>query len=104
MALIELDEAKEFLDVYISQDNAKIQALLTGSIDEAVQYLGYDNATEYEAWLTSSDNPNDNPPESVITAIKLLLQAKYQSPVNEIEPLRKAAEVLLNPFRIGWGV
>lgn len=104
MAIIELEEAKLFLDVVISEDDEKLQSLLNGAIDEAVQFLGYDSAEDLEDYIASSSSIYPTMPESIKTAIKLLLQADYQTPANEIEILRKSAETKLTPFRIGWGV
>lgn len=104
MALVELEEAKEFLDVFIDSDDSKLQELLDAALDEAAQYMGYDSIEDFQDYLDSSDCLLDNPPASVKTAIKLLLQADYQTPVNEIEPLKNAALRKLNPFRISWGV
>lgn len=106
MPIVTLDQAKEFLDIYHAADDVKIQALLDGSLDEAAQYLGYDNIQAFQDFLDSSDNIGgfNNPPESVATAVKLLLQAKYQTPVDEIQILRDCSEALLFPFRINLGV
>jgi hypothetical protein len=106
MAIVTLTQAKAFLDIYHAADDDKITALLNGALDEAAQYMGYDKIQEFEDFLNSSDNIGgfDVPPESVATAVKLLLQAKYQTPADEIVIFRNCCESLLYPFRINLGV
>jgi hypothetical protein len=105
MVIVTLDQAKAFLDVNHNSDDAKLTALLNGSEDEAAQFLGYDKIQDFKDFLESSDNLGkyDDPPESVATAIKLLLQAKYQAPADEIQVFRDCCETLLFPFRINLG-
>lgn len=110
MALISLQEAKDFLDVFISSDDDKLQILLNGAIDEAVRFINQETPEDYEEWLLTSENPyvtSENPtgvPPSFVVGALLLLQANYQASPMEIETLRKAAEVKLYPLRINLGI
>jgi len=88
MSVIGLSSAKAFLDVIHNADDAKLQDLLDAAEDEAAQYMGHDLK---------------EPAPSVVLAVMLLLQAAYQASPDDAGKLRRAAEVKLNPYRIGWG-
>lgn len=96
MGLIDLALAKQYLDVIHAADDAKLQMLLDGAIDEAAQYI--------------NQSPLDIMPEGgrlpggFILGVMLLLQAAYQASPDDAEKLRRAAEIKLTPYRIGWGV
>jgi hypothetical protein len=102
--LITLEEAKQYLDVIHDADDDKLEILLEAAIDEGARYLGYDGVLAYEDYIESSENPSGELPKSVMMGMLLLLQRNYQTPVNDIAPLRKAAETLLFPYRIGFGI
>lgn len=95
MGLIDLALAKQYLDVIHAADDAKLQMLLDGAIDEAAQYI--------------NQSPLDIMPEGgrlpggFILGVMLLLQAAYQATPDDAEKLRRAAEIKLTPYRIGWG-
>jgi len=102
MSVISLSTAKSFLDVIHNSDDTKLQMLLDGAEDEAAQYINQPliDLLPEEA---SSENPDDLP-GSVLLGVMLLLQAVYQATPDDAEKLRRAAEVKLTPYRIGWGV
>lgn len=102
MSVISLSTAKSFLDVIHNSDDAKLQALLDGAEDEAAQYINQP-LTDLLPEEASSENPDDLP-GSVLLGVMLLLQAVYQATPDDAEKLRRAAEVKLTPYRIGWGV
>lgn len=102
--LITLSEAKQYLDVIHSSDDAKLTILLEAAIDEGSRYLGYDDTAAYEEFIDSSENPSGVIPKSVFMGMLLLLQRNYQCPVNEMESLVKGAQSLLFPYRIGFGI
>lgn len=97
MSLIPIEDAKSFLDVIHDWDDAKLQALLDGAEDEALQFMGRDSWDDL-----AGDDPL--PPASVVVGVMLLLQASYQAPPDDIPKLRQAAEVKLMPYRCGLGV
>ena len=99
MSIIDLQTAKEYLDVIHSFDNAKLQRLLDGAEDEAAQYI---NRPLEEL---QPEEPSSEPtlPGSVVLGVMLLLQAAYQATPDDAEKLRRAAEVKLAPYRVGWG-
>ncbi|MFW8567066.1 head-tail connector protein [Orrella sp. 11846] len=97
--MIDLVVAKEFLDVIHNADDAKLQMLLDGVIDEACQFMGIDSLDEIESSAPSSGTI----PASITLGVMLLLQAVYQASPEDAEILRRAAEVKLTPYRTGWG-
>ena len=108
MSVIDLRIAKTYLDVIHDADDDKLQMLLDGAEDEAVQYMGRGMLQPIPAcvlvdgvWVDA--DPLDEPPASMVLGIMLLLQAAYQASPDDAEKLRKAAEVKLAPYRIGWG-
>ena len=104
MALVTLDQAKEYLDVIHDFDDSKIQLALDAAHDEAVLFLNYDNLVDFEAFLASAENPYDNPPASAQMAILVLTDANYQANDEAAKALRKISEVKLMPFRICLGI
>lgn len=104
MALVDLQQAKEYLKVIHDFDDTDIQLSLDAAHDEAVQFLNYDKLSDFEAFLASAENPYDNPPPSVQLGILALLDANYDASVKDAEGLRDIAEIKLMPFRICLGV
>ena len=98
MSFIPLSEVKAFLKVIHHFDDAEILGLLNGAEDEALQFMG---RAAFAEFTTSSF---EGIPDSVRTAIYLLLQASYQAKPEEISTYRHAAEVKLMPYRIGMGI
>lgn len=102
MSTISIDIAKNYLDVIHSGDDAKLQMLLDGAEDEAMQFMNRTDLTEWDSDLVIASEYSM--PPGVMVGIVLLLQASYQAGIDEIEPLRKAAETKLMPFRISMGI
>lgn len=108
MSVVSLAEAKAFLDVIHSGDDAKLQMLLNGAEAEALQFM---NRTTFsgvcplpgETGMTEVEDP-DVIGDSARVAVLLLLQATYQSTPDDAEMLRRAAEVKLMPMRCRMGV
>ncbi|MEG7359934.1 head-tail connector protein [Pseudomonas citronellolis] len=106
MSLIPLETAKAFLDVIHDSDDAKLQLLLDGAEDEACQFMwrqSLDGLCNCEESSEAVSSEQELPP-SVVVGVLLLLQANYQAAPDEIDTLRKAAEVKLMPYRCGLGV
>lgn len=99
MSIIDLQTAKEYLDVIHSFDNAKLQRLLDGAEDEAAQYID----RPLEELQPEEPSSELTLPGSVVLGVMLLLQAAYQATPDDAEKLRRAAEVKLTPYRVGWG-
>lgn len=101
MSIIDLADAKQYLDVIHGADDGKLQHLLDGAEDEARQYINrpLGDLLPEEA---SSDNPSGLP-GSVFLGVMLLLQAAYQASPDDADKLRRAAEIKLAPYRCGWG-
>ena len=100
MSAITLSEAKSFLDVIHSGDDAKLQILLDAAEDEAKQYLNRDDLEEWDSNISSTDPV----PASIKIGVLLLLQSNYQATPDEMEQLRKVAEIKLQPYRINLGI
>lgn len=97
MSLLDLEIAKTHLDVIHSADDGKLQLLLDGAEDEAAQFLGLDDIEE----IADSEGVL---PAAVTIGVLLLLQANYQAAPNDIDVLRRAAEIKMMPYRVGLGV
>ena len=102
MSVISIDIAKKYLDVIHAADDEKLQMLLDGAEDEAVQFMNRADLTEWDSDLIIASEYSM--PPGVMVGVVLLLQASYQAGVDEIEKLRKAAETKLTPFRLSMGV
>lgn len=103
MSVIDLETAKQFLDVIHSADDAKLQMLLDGAEREALDFM---NRSEFGAEECSSELPSEPEvmPGSVRLGVLLLLQAVYQATPDDAAKLRAAAEVKLMPYRCYMGV
>jgi hypothetical protein len=112
VSLIDLADAKAFLDVINSADDTKLQMLLDGAEDEALRFM---NRTQFGVlcphWVETSDGwelsepvEEEVMPASVKVGVLLLLQAAYQATPDDAEKLRRAAEVKMTPYRCSLGV
>ena len=95
--LITLEHAKSFLDVIHSEDDAVLQTLLDGAIDEAMQFLDRED-------FSDCGLPEGEYPDSVVVGILILLQANYQASPKDIVELRHVAETKLMPYRKRLGI
>lgn len=105
MSRIALSIAKEFLDVFHSSDDAKLQMLLDAAEDEALQYMNRDDLNgPWEAFapLVGATGESTLPP-SVVLGVMLFLQAAYQASPEDMTKLRAAGEIKLHPQRILLG-
>lgn len=93
MSVISLVDAKAYLDVIHSYDDAKLQILLDGAEDEAAKFM---NVESLGAWSEL--------PMSIIVGTLMLVQSNYQADVDDIPKLRAAAETKLMPHRDEMGV
>lgn len=100
MSTITLDEAKAFLDVVHDADDSKIQILLDAAEDEVKQFLNRDDLEDWDSTISSTDPV----PASIKIGVLLLLQSNYQATPEEMEQLRKVAEMKLIPYRLEMGV
>ncbi|MCS6259874.1 phage gp6-like head-tail connector protein [Shewanella baltica] len=98
MSTITLEQAKQFLDVIHDEDDAKLQLLLNAAEDEACQFMGRESLT------LLLDETTAELPASITMGVMILLQANYQATPEDAAKLRKAAEIKLTPYRIGWGI
>lgn len=98
MSTISLEQAKQVLDVIHDEDDAKLQLLLNAAEDEACQFMGRESLT------ILLDETTAELPASVTMGVMILLQANYQASPEDVPKLRKAAEIKLTPYRIGWGI
>ena len=98
MSTISLEQAKQFLDIIHDEDDAKLQLLLNAAEDEACQFMGRESLT------LLLDETTAELPASITMGVMILLQANYQATPEDAAKLRKAAEIKLTPYRIGWGI
>lgn len=104
--MITLQEAKSFLDVIHDADDDKLQLLLDGVKDEALQFMNrtrfgiscpfFDEANQ--VWVEPIE-PEEFMPGGVKLGVLLLLQSAYQASPDDADKLRQAAEAKLWPYR-----
>ena len=102
--MITLEEAKSYLDVIHDADDDKIQMLLEGAHDEALQFMDRTSFGDLCDCDSSSSSSESTIPDSVKLGVLILLQAAYQASPADAERLRDVAEVKLMPYRCGLGV
>lgn len=100
MSVITLSEAKSFLDVIHSSDDAKLQLLLDAAEDEARAFMNREDLYEWNSNISSTDPV----PGSIKIGVLLLLQSNYEASPDDAEKLRRAAEIKLMPYRLEMGV
>lgn len=102
--MISLDDIKRDLRVTHDDDDALLQTLLDASEREAVNYMDLAALPVVGGGEASSESEPVVEPD-VKVAVFLLVRSKYDAATAaEIEGLRKAAETLLTPYRVSWGV
>ncbi len=111
MSVIDLEEAKKYLDVIHDDDDDKLQMLLDGAEDEALQFMDRDSFAELcscdvnsESESSESESELSFIPPSVKLGVLVLLQAAYQASPDDSEKLRAIAERYLFPYRCKLGV
>lgn len=110
MSVIALADVKAALRVIHSADDALLQNLLDSAEDEALRFLNRDQLPtlplDYPEESSSEDIPSSEDPiaPSVFTAVVILVKIDYEAAPGEIETLRRAAEVKLQPYRTQMGI
>lgn len=106
MSVIDIEVAKSFLDVFHSEDDDKIQLLLDGAEDEALQIMDRKSFSELCECDSSSEEVESERvmPASVKVGVLFLLQASYQASPDDVPKIRRAAEIKLFPYRCQLGV
>lgn len=108
MSVINLQVVWEFLDMTHHGDDAKLQRLLDGAEDEALQFMDRDTLPRRQ----DSDEPiSDSEPvsdgvdvaPSVVTAVCLLVQADYDQTGADAAATKDLAFRKLRPFRARMG-
>lgn len=99
MSIATLTMVKQDLRVTGTDDDTYIQLLIDAAEDECLQFLG---VSELPTEETSSEPPLKG---SVYAAVFLLVRAKYDlASADEIQSIRKCAEMLLMPYRDSLGM
>lgn len=105
MSLIPLADAKAYLYVIHSADDAKLQALLDSAEAEALRFMDRSHFGELcPCGEVSSEPVSEWLPDDVRTGVLTLLQARYQASPDEALKLRVVAEQMLFPHRCHLGV
>jgi hypothetical protein len=113
MSTVKLEQVKAYLDVIHNSDDLKLQGLIDGAEDEALQFLDRDSLPRRN--VTGVDECDSNQPEPVSDSddlapvvrmgIYLIVQAMYDgASADEMIKIRKAAETKWWPYRNGLGV
>jgi hypothetical protein len=107
MSELNLEVAKQYLDVIHNADDEKLQLLLDAAEDEALQFMDRENLSYWVDCCGESSSEVSSEqlmPASVRLGILILLQAAYQATPADQEQLRKIAETKLMPYRCKLGV
>lgn len=106
MSVIDLQTAKDFLNVIHGDDDSKIQLLLDGAEDEALQFLDRQSFSDICECDSSSEEVESEAqlPASIKVGVLFLLQANYQASPDDVPKIRKAAEIKLFPYRCRLGI
>ena len=111
MSVIDLPTVKRYLRVIHNADDALLQQLVDAAEDEAVRYVNRTQLPtlpqDFPSSSSSEDVPSSEDPvaPSVIDAVCLLVKASYEATTpEEVAGYRAAAEVKLQPYRVGLGV
>ena len=113
MSTVTLEQIKAYLPVIHNSDDAKLQLLIDGAEDEALQYLDRDTLPRRNE--TAVDECDSNQPEPVSDSddlapvvrmgIYLIVQGMYDGAgADEMARIRKAAETKWFPYRNRLGV
>jgi hypothetical protein len=110
VSVIALADVKAALRVIHTADDALLQNLLDSAEDEALRFLNRTQLPtlplDYPEESSSEDIPSSEDPiaPSVFTAVVILVKIDYEAAPGDIETLRRAAEVKLQPYRTQMGV
>ena len=109
MSVIALATVKAYLRVTHTSDDGLLQSLLDGAEDEALRILNRSEfpTSDYSLPEDSSSEPDVDTETliapSVVVGVCLLVKVDYDAAPEEIEMLRKAAEIKLQPYRTEIG-
>jgi len=103
MSIIKLEVVKQDLRVIHDADDDMLQRHLDASEREAIHFM---NLTALPMQDVQSSDPDGAQVEpDVVTAVAILVRGKYEAAsASEIDALRRSAETLLMPYRVGLGV
>lgn len=111
MSTIDLALAKRRLRIIHSSDDADLQQALDGAEQEAMRYMNRAQLpTLPQDWPEGSSSepvPSSGDPVApdAVEAVLLLVKASYEATTpDEVAGYREAAEIKLQPYRVGHGV
>lgn len=108
MSYVKIEQIKAYLDIIHNSDDTKLQLLIDGAEDEALQYLDRPGLPRRNESVVDECDSNQPDPVSdsddlapvIRMGIYLIVQAMYEGKdAAEIEACRKAAEVKWHPYR-----
>lgn len=111
MSMIQVAQVRSYLRVLHTSDDALLQGLIDSAEDECLSYLDreelprrgdYDEACDSNAPDPVSDSDDLAP--SIRAGCYLIIQAMYEgATADEIEKVRRVAEVKWHPYRDNLG-
>ncbi len=111
MSTVTLAEVKRWCRVIHSADDVLLQSLIDQAEDEALRFLNRTHPptlpADYPESPSSEETPSSEDPAaaSFSKAVCMLVQASYEMPKPEDQTaMRRNAETVLHPYRIGLGV
>lgn len=111
MSFVTVAQAREWCRVVHREDDNLLQQLIDSAEDESRRFLNRTRLPtlplDYPSSSSSEDVPSDDDPvaPSVVTAILILVQSRYEQPEPDKQAsMRRNAETLLMPYRNDIGV
>lgn len=104
MSYLTLSEIKDFLNVFISSDDDKLQILLNGAEKESLEFMNRTSFAEICETDSNYDSDSATMPDDVRVAVYFLVQRSYQATPEEAKALRRVAEGMLMPYRCEMGI
>lgn len=115
---ITLEMLKRAAKVTHDEDDEDLERLLKSATQEALRYMGrrelptlpldhpVDDDGDCSSDYITEQTPSSEDPvaDDVVNAVILLARADYEGDPEKRKVHREAAETILTPYRIGWGV
>lgn len=104
MSYIDLSEVKDFLNVIHTSDDTKLQLLLNGAEQQALDFMNRNSFAEICEEDSNFDSDTARMPDNVRVGIYFIVQAMYHATPDDNAVLMRAAEALIMPYRCEMGI
>jgi hypothetical protein len=104
MSYIPLSEVKDFLNVIGTAEDDKLQLLLNGAEQSALDFMNRNSFAEICEEDSNYDSDSATMPDNVRVGVYFLIQKYYHATPDDAMLLQKVAEQLLMPYRCEMGI